>query len=147
MNKLSTTLTVLLLILALGAIAEQISDEIYVYSDLDSAISAGKPVMAIVHNSKVCPCTLKKCNQALELTRKIAQDNNGEFVYIEINLGDEPDLNDRLKTTIVPTVIFFDSEGEEISRLQSMQIRDQKLREQLAAITGPKTENNSKETK
>ena len=139
MNKILTTLTVLLLILALGAIAEQISDAINIYSDIDSAISAGKPVLTIVHNSKVCPCTLKKCNQALELTRKIAQDNNGEFVYIEINLGDEPELNDRLKTTIVPTVIFYDSEGEEISRLQSMQIREQQLREQLAEITGPKT--------
>jgi len=136
-----------LLLLALGAIAEDISDEIYVSSDLDSAISSGKPILTIVHNSKVCPCTLKKCNQALELTRKIAQDNNGEFAYIEINLDDEPELNDRLKTTIVPTVIFFDSEGEEISRLQSMQILEQQLREQLASLTDPKTGNNSNETK
>ncbi|MGC9315696.1 MAG: hypothetical protein ACP5G4_08765 [bacterium] len=132
---------------AVGFAEEAENGETNEIATLEEALSFGKPVAVIIHNTKVCDCTLKRCTAALELFQTAIEETPGDYISLTVDLAQTPDIGGMFSVKIVPTVIFFDSEGEEITRLQSLQIREEQLLEQLAALTETKTEEDGKETK
>ncbi len=112
---------------------------------LEEALASGKPVAAFFNDTKACACVKRRCVSSLQLFETAVAEVSGDYTSIEVDVSANPELRGKYRARIVPSVIFFDETGEEISRLQSMQIRDKQLREQLAALTEPKTEDDSKE--
>ena len=145
MKIVSITLALITLILAGGAFAEETAEDVFTFPAVDSAVALEEPVMVLVHNSKACACTRRKCNQALEMTRKLVQDNPGDYVYSEVDQAENAEFSEAHEVKVVPSVIFFDSGGEEIARLRSMQIREEALLDQIAALAETEKEKDGKE--
>lgn len=140
MKIVLVTLALTSFMVVTGLFAEEVSEEVFTFPVIDSAMTSEKPVIVLVQNSKACACTRRKCNQALEMTRKLVQNNPGDYVYSEVDQAENADFSAKFEVKIVPTLIFFNNKGEEIARLRSMQIRKEALLEQIATLTESKTE-------
>lgn len=86
---------------------------------LASLLNNGKPTFAYFYYSVACSCTAVQCSLASDAIAGTAglNDENKELNYIAIDAFHETAAESLYQCQIVPLIIGFSSEGEEISRI------------------------------
>ncbi len=104
------------------------------YETLESALKSGKPVLCLFHTSKACRCTMKKCKAILTLCDDIADSLPDDVIYFEVDIALRKTTAKTHKIMAAPTIVFFDKNGQEKSRLQSWQIKRETIEQNVEEI-------------
>jgi len=136
-----SVLIALLLALAIPIFAE-IATQPTAEANLDTALVSGKPTIALFIKSKACACTAKKCNAAGATFSQIVSDSSSEYTYLMVDIDKQPEYTKKLKLVAVPTAVFFDAFGSEVTRLSSWDMNAENISEALNSITTPKKTTN-----
>ena len=110
-------------------------EQVKKYETLDDALNSGNPVMCLFITSKGCHCTMGKVKAAVALfdTMTVPDD----VIYIEVNIDKYRNISRKYKIIALPTVLLFDKNGNELSRLQSWEINKQGIDAKLTKLSEP----------
>ncbi|RKZ30989.1 hypothetical protein DRQ33_07410, partial [bacterium] len=135
------TLLVAVILLALPIFASESSEKSSAneqgkkYETLDEALTVGKPVLCLFHTSKACRCTMKKCKAALATCDSIAYSLPDDVIYFKVDIALHKSAAKTHKIMAAPTIVFFDKNRLETSRLQSWQIKREAIEQGVMEIT------------
>ena len=103
-----------------------------------------RPVVALFHTTKGCACTLKRCKTSIVLMDDYMESLAADLAYVKVDIGINRQQGKNYKIFGAPTVVFFDSAGNEVKRLNSWEIKveiiDPILSEISKSANEPKTE-------
>jgi len=96
--------------------------------DFRKALAGGKPMIVDFGSNSCIPC-----RQLRPVLQKIRQDYTGKLEVLIIDVRNNQKLASDYQIQVIPTVVFFDPAGKEISRHQGFMSED-KVKEQLAKM-------------
>ncbi|RKZ29103.1 hypothetical protein DRQ36_09355 [bacterium] len=153
MGRKTFLLSLILVVLLSQACAEETVEAslktpkkqtIETYEALEDALLSGKPVVALFHTTKGCACTLKRCKTSIVLVDDYMESLAADLAYVRVDIGINRQQGKNYKIFGAPTVVFFDSAGNEVKRLNSWEIKveiiDPILSEISKSANEPKTE-------
>jgi len=105
------------------------------YETLGDALKSSKSVLCLFHTSKACRCTMKKCKATLTLCSGIADSLPDDVIYFEVDIALSKTTAKTHKIMAAPTIVLFDRNGVEVSRLQSWQINQEAINKQVMEMT------------
>ncbi len=87
---------------------------------LASYLKSDKPTLAFFYYSVACSCTAARCAIAAAAIDSIPALNgqNDSLNYIKIDAYQESEVEMPYNLTIMPAVVYYDSSGNEINRLE-----------------------------
>ena len=106
------------------AIAENnaASDTIKVFTDLEESFETGKPVVCLFYTQKSCKCTNDRCKKAMDFMVEIKDKLPENITYCEIETASNAEIVKKYRLVSPPVLLFFDSEGKQITRLDAWKI-------------------------
>ncbi len=104
------------------------------YETLESALKSGKLVLCLFHNSKACGCVLRSCKAALTVGDSTAKTLPGNVIYFKVDVAQSREIAKIYKIFNAPTIVIFDKNGKEVSRLQSWQIKKETIEAKLGEL-------------
>ncbi|MBN2543147.1 thioredoxin family protein [bacterium] len=112
---------------------------------LEELFESGNRTVALFYTTKSCKCTNERCKAARTDFEDYSVELDENYTYITIDISADKDIAKTYKIFAVPALIIFDSDGQELARLNHPDISSEKLKEQLSMLERlkeqPKTTN------
>ena len=96
--------------------------------DFGNALKSGRPVLVDFGSNTCVPC-----RQMRPILREIAKEQAGKMEVLVIDVYQFQDLSGRYNIQLLPTLIFFDAAGKEVSRHEGFMPKAS-LMEQLGKV-------------
>jgi len=97
-------------------------------ADFRKAVSGGKPMVVDFGSNSCIPC-----RQLRPVLQKVRQTYTGKVEVLVIDIRDNKQLADEYHIQVIPTVVFFDRRGKEVSRHQGF-MSEEAIKAQLAQM-------------
>ena len=97
-------------------------------ADFRKALTGGKPMVVDFGSNSCIPC-----RELRPVLQKIRKDYTGKLEVLIIDVRNTEKLASEYQIQVIPTVVFFNPAGKEVSRHQGF-MSEEKVKEQLAKI-------------
>lgn len=132
---IATLLSVFSLVFATKPTSSTEKDSTKAYETLTDALESGKPVMCLFYTTQNCHCTIARCKSAVSLCDSISDTLFKDIVYFKMDIGKNKEIAKKYKLLALPTAVFFNEEGKEITRLQSWQMKRKDFETAMQTLT------------
>jgi thioredoxin 1 len=95
------------------AIAAKSTDGTNTKEEFYSALKSGKPVLVDFGSNSCIPC-----RQLRPILQELRQEKAGKVEILVIDVYKHQDLSKEYRVQVIPTLVFFDSNGKEVLRTQ-----------------------------
>ena len=95
------------------AIAAKSTDGTNTKEEFYSALKSGKPVLVDFGSNSCIPC-----RQLRPILQELRQEKAGKVEILVIDVYKHQDLSKEYRVQVIPTLVFFDSNGKEVFRTQ-----------------------------
>jgi len=89
----------------------------------EATLSSGLPAV-IELGADWCPA----CRALKPIMKKLSEENKGKMIFLQVNTDTSRDLAWEYQVTVIPTILFFNKEGELKGRYSGFMSREQILK-------------------
>jgi len=126
--KVVSLLTIFIISLSIFGMSRVQAEEYL--NPIDKALKTGNPVVVDFGRDMCIPCVKMK-----PILEELKEEYEGKVEIVIINIDNYPSLTKSYRIMLIPTQIFFDSEGKEIYRHVGFMSREE-IKNKLGEIVG-----------